>query len=122
VQLEEATWQADPTTPRKARGLVEAFLGRNDHDPLIPAATLLTSELVTNAVLHAGGTIGLRASWENDRLRVEITDGSTTTPEADRVVSEAASGRGLQLVGALSTRWGSSPTATGKVVWFELMP
>lgn len=49
---------------------------------------------------------------------VAVRDGSTVTPEPPRVFStDPHAARGLQLVEAMATRWGSLPTHDGKVVW-----
>ena len=95
----------------------------------IDVAALLTSELVTNAITHdralreggAGGTVTLFVHSSEDQLRVEVFDTSLAPPvPGDSVPADAEHGRGLQLVGSLSTTWGSYPTATGKAVYFTL--
>ncbi|MBZ5739162.1 ATP-binding protein [Nocardioides mangrovi] len=90
-------------------------------------ALLLTSELVTNAVLHAGGNPVLDIDVQPARLRVTVTDGGAPLPDQpDAPVTPAPlaeSGRGLFLVETLADRWGSEPRSPyGKAVWFELGP
>lgn len=81
-------------------------------------AILVASELVTNAVLHAGTDITVRVVEQGQDLRVEVADGSAEVPGL-RIPSPAArSGRGLLIVEHFSERWGVEPTASGKVVWF----
>jgi anti-sigma regulatory factor (Ser/Thr protein kinase) len=88
---------------------------------MIPTAALLTSELVTNAVVHVGGTITVRACCDNDHLvRVEVHDQSPVSPATGTKALEALGGRGLHLVDAMAEAWGSRTTGSGKVVWFEL--
>jgi anti-sigma regulatory factor (Ser/Thr protein kinase) len=114
-----AFWDAGTHAPGYARALVSSFLVRNDLQELIPTATLLVSELVTNSVLHAGGRIGLHACWNNPTLRVEVRDRSRA-PARLRDQHEEG-GRGLQIVDELATNWASEPSRdNGKVTWFEI--
>lgn len=85
-------------------------------------ALLLTSELVTNAVLHAGGSPVLAVDVQPARLRVTVTDHGAPLPAPPTSVPPLEeSGRGLFLVETLAHRWGSDPQgAGGKAVWFEL--
>jgi anti-sigma regulatory factor (Ser/Thr protein kinase) len=89
---------------------------------LAEAATLLTSELVTNGVRHAGTGMRLAVSRADERtVRIAVTD---RAPEADlrpRVSpDDAEGGRGLFLVEQLASGWGSYADGDGKTVWFEL--
>jgi anti-sigma regulatory factor (Ser/Thr protein kinase) len=88
---------------------------------LVDTATLLVSELVTNAVLHARSQSELVLRRTDDRrLRVEISDGSTAAPTRRAYSADAGTGRGMMLVEALAVRWGSELDGDGKRVWFEL--
>jgi anti-sigma regulatory factor (Ser/Thr protein kinase) len=82
----------------------------------------LLTEVVTNAVLHAG--TALRVVLEQDatsgRLRCEVTDGSPARPRVRRHSAEATTGRGLQLLESVATSWGVQTVSGGKTVWFEL--
>lgn len=83
-------------------------------------ALLLTTELVTNAIEHGGGPAVLDASIHDQAVRVAVDDASTVTPEP-RLASEFEErGRGLFLVAALASRWGTVPRTGGKTVWFEM--
>lgn len=81
---------------------------------------LVVTELVANAVRHAGTDIEVRLFPLGDGVRLEVADGSTRPlrPRAATVVDEG--GRGLLLVDALSTRYGVEADAVGKKVWAEL--
>lgn len=118
-----------PAQVSRARSLVAGALGR-DH-PLRDDCVLLTSELVTNAVLHShsgdggGFTLAVRATAAWVEVRVE-DDGSELPPCASRAVRGGeghgrTNGRGLPLLEALSHRWGFSREGGRNVVWFELV-
>jgi anti-sigma regulatory factor (Ser/Thr protein kinase) len=115
-----ATWEADPATPSRARALVERVLRRCGLAELVPTAALLTSEVVTNAVMHVGGAIAVRVTCRPRGLRVEVGDHGPPLFVPGAPTPASTSGRGLQLVDALASEWGTSRDATGKVVWFEL--
>ncbi|MFG2139680.1 ATP-binding protein [Streptomyces sp. NPDC048650] len=82
-------------------------------------ATLLTSELVTNALLHAEGGAVVTATV-GDRLRVEVRDFVSGRPEPRAPTTDGTSGRGLMLVRSLADAWGIRSHGVGKSVWFEL--
>jgi anti-sigma regulatory factor (Ser/Thr protein kinase) len=82
-------------------------------------AELLTSELVTNSVQHAGGhTIRLHVVLGASTLRVEVADASERSIRP-RVDAEPG-GFGLMLVAAIATRWGGGRVAGANVTWFEI--
>ncbi|KQC38679.1 serine/threonine protein phosphatase [Frankia sp. ACN1ag] len=87
-------------------------------------ATLLVSEVVTNAVLHARSDLVLRASLEPGRLRISVEDregGHLPRPGAAAANKpDPESGWGLLLVEALSLAWGVETTPGGKRVWFDI--
>lgn len=86
----------------------------------IEIAELIVSELVGNAVEHGGGTADLGLSRLDDVVRVDVVDRSPDLPVmfTPRPVDDRH--RGLLIVAALSTRWGSVRVAAGKSVWAEL--
>jgi anti-sigma regulatory factor (Ser/Thr protein kinase) len=83
---------------------------------------VVTSELVTNAVVHGGTEIQLSVWMTEDRnLRIEVADGNTCCDLMARPQSpEAISGRGLFLVEQLAEQWGVEANDRGKVVWATL--
>ena len=81
---------------------------------------LLVSEVATNALVHGAGDVEVKVVRQGDRLRVEVSDGSHELPRPRTVGLDAEGGRGLALVDALAADWGTAPSATGKVVWFEV--
>jgi signal transduction histidine kinase len=109
---------------RKARELIRSLYA----DPGVHAdpdiVLLLVSELVSNAVQHAGGTLEVSAREVGSTLRVEVRDGSSALPRVHDHSVDATSGRGLQMVDRLADRWGAEPAGPGlgKTVWFEIGP
>ncbi|MFF4565087.1 PAS domain S-box protein [Streptomyces sp. NPDC001435] len=83
-------------------------------------ACLLLSEVLTNAVQHAQGPIGLHICRTDIELTVEIGDRSPQLPQPRTAAEDAESGRGLLLVRALADDWGVRPTDEGKTTWFSL--
>lgn len=107
------------TAARRARSLIRSPLRRWGLGELIPLAELVVSELVTNAVRYAQGTIGLRLVLEGG-LFIEVVDDSAAVPRLRYADEDDERGRGLQVVSQLAHRWGSRRAGTGKVVWCEL--
>lgn len=88
-------------------------------------AVLLTSELVTNAIQHDPGgqqPIQLVIAWAANELCVEVHDGSRAAPVPVDAPPDAEAGRGLMLLASLSKEWGYRETASGKAVYFTLVP
>jgi GAF domain-containing protein/anti-sigma regulatory factor (Ser/Thr protein kinase) len=83
-------------------------------------AVLLTSELVTNAVLHAATPMCLTLHILPDRIRLDVADGNPAFPSVKEYGREAATGRGLTLFNTLASSWGVQAVDGGKIVWFEL--
>ncbi|MCF1592516.1 SpoIIE family protein phosphatase [Streptomyces muensis] len=108
----------DPRAAGEARAHVREQLSAWKLDDLAMSTELLASELVGNVVRHAKGPIQLRL-LRSANLICEVSDGSLTTPRIRRASETDEGGRGLQLVAALSQRWGTRYTATGKSIWTE---
>ena len=89
-------------------------------DDVRETASLLTSELVTNAVLHAATEVTVTLRRQGDGLRIEVADGDPQLPAPKNYDDAAATGRGLSVVTALADTWGAARQGEGKVVWFEL--
>jgi anti-anti-sigma factor len=119
----------DADAPGRARAELREAVAGQLSDADAATATLLTSELVTNAVLHpghgVGGAIGLRITTYGERVRVEVTDaGLGFEPGRVKRRPYGAGGHGLFVVAGLASRWGTSrPLVDGNpafCVWFEL--
>ncbi|MER6996972.1 ATP-binding protein [Streptomyces sp. NPDC000410] len=91
------------------------------------AAALLVSELATNAITHArvpGRDFQLRLALTATTLRIEVSDARadrTPTSGPTTPAPDSETGRGLILVEALATRWGTADRLVGKTVWAELV-
>jgi len=104
----------------QARRFVDAVLVEADLEPLGYATTLLVSELVANAILHAATGVDVVVRPNRPGLRIEVHDGSPQLPMRKHYSAMSGTGRGLVLVQRMASRWGVEPTTTGKSVWFEL--
>ncbi len=109
-----------------ARSFVRDTLQGWGFADIVDDAVVLTSELVTNAVVHAGTAADVLCLRIEDGVRVEVAD---RYPEREIALQSAPvnmgspdreGGRGLQLCAALATRWGVEYTPTHKQVWFQL--
>jgi anti-sigma regulatory factor (Ser/Thr protein kinase) len=103
-----------------ARHAVRSRLLREGLDGLVDDATLLTSELVTNAVLHAATPIGVFIACNADALRVEVRDASAAEPAPQDRPATVPGGLGMHILAACAARWGVDRGPDGKAVWFEL--
>ncbi|MFD3659821.1 SpoIIE family protein phosphatase [Streptomyces sp. NPDC058659] len=108
-----------------ARAFVRDTLQGWGHSELVDDAVVLTSELVTNAVIHAGTSADVLCLRSEDSIRVEVAD---RYPEREIPVQsgrtlgspDRENGRGLLLCAALAHRWGVDYSPTRKHVWFHL--
>lgn len=109
-----------PTAPRASRDFVTRALLDWRLGTVIPTASLVVSELVTNSTMYAGTDIALSAAWHRGALRLAVRDNSSRLPR--RVYSALdLHGRGLTIVAGLSRAFGVLPTSDGgKVVWAVL--
>lgn len=110
-----------PSAAAEARAQVRAALRAwnvpVDHD----IAILLTSDLVTNAIRYGDGeTVTLAIRCSRGRLRIDVNDRARYLPAGADEPADADSGRGLVLVAALSSEWGSFRTPAGKAMYFTL--
>jgi anti-sigma regulatory factor (Ser/Thr protein kinase) len=109
--------------PREARNHVQAFLdahGLNGESG--PAALVIASELVTNAVVHASAPITLEVAVRDYTLQLGVHDGDAGAAliATGRVAWGDSSGRGLELVASLARCWGVQTDADGKQVWAQI--
>ncbi|MGH3318079.1 MAG: PAS domain S-box protein [Nocardioidaceae bacterium] len=91
--------------------------GRRD---LLEPASLLVSEVVTNALVHSGTTIDVSMALRDGGVLVEVGDGSQHMPVRRHYAPTASTGRGLALLDKTATAWGVVPGVRGKTVWFQV--
>lgn len=117
---ESRTFGPEPVSVRDARRMVRDFLERHGADALLDASELALSEVVTNAVLHARTPLEVTLVLEADCvLRVEVTDHSPGLPAHRGYGAQATTGRGMDLVTALTDACGVQlDRSGGKTVWF----
>lgn len=96
------------------------ILRSNGADGATEVCVLLTSELVTNAVLYARSDILLRVYIDTPVVRISVHDSSPAPPVPRSPSMDDTSGRGLGLVDVLASTWGVSNNGRGKEVWFEV--
>jgi hypothetical protein len=106
--------------PTAARLFVAATLERWGLGGLVDDAVLVVSELVTNAVVHARSDVVVTLSLAGEAVRLSVEDGSRMPPAPRPSPALDESGRGLALVAAAASRWGTDVGGDGKVVWVEL--
>lgn len=119
-----ATFELLPAAASQAREIVNHELGSSVPEQVLEDATLLVSELVTNAVRHALRTgipeVGLRIRFEPGRVRVVVSDpGEGFVAEPRLPTASEDSGWGLYLVDRIADRWGVV-TKDRNEVWFEI--
>ncbi|MFE7578256.1 SpoIIE family protein phosphatase [Streptomyces sp. NPDC057521] len=121
-----ATFDPVARSVATARAFVRDTLQGWGYTDVVDDAVVLTSELVTNAVIHAGTAADVLCLRTEDGVRVEIAD---HYPEREIPLQPAAldlgsldseNGRGLLLCAALASRWGVEYSPTRKHVWFQL--
>lgn len=109
----------EPDTVPKARAFAAGLL--SGESPETGANTeLIVTELVTNALLHGAPPIALRVLHLGTGIRVEVEDMGRALPVKGARRLNAMTGRGLELVTALSTSWGVEPSSRGKIIWAEV--
>src|SRR5919107_1824970 len=117
----QLTLTCDHQAPRWARAFVRRVCTSWELEGVVDEATLMASELVTNAVVHAEGAAQLVVQRCADQLTIAVRDGADVPPMQRAAKPWDENGRGLQLVDALSCADGSYPRfGGGKVVWCSL--
>ncbi len=106
---------AAPASARAAREFLAATVGAVDEDG---RAALIATELVTNAVVHAGSPLRFGVLAGRSWLRLEVRDDHDALPEPQPASPDRTDGRGLALVDALADEWGVvTRPGGGKSVW-----
>ena len=110
-----------PATPSiaAARRVVADACDGEQGGEAFDTARLVASELVTNAVLHAGDRVVLAVQQRPGTLRIAVSDGGRDLPAA-RPHSLGSNGRGMHVVARLAAAWGIDPGQDGKTVWADV--
>lgn len=123
------TLQARPESAGHARQWVGEVLEARGMIHLTDTATLLVSELVTNALRHSSGPYEIQVRFGATSTTISVSDSAAGRPRRQDAAASVRpalagdlpeTGRGLLLVGALADGWGWQVTGTGKLVWFRL--
>lgn len=109
----------EPASVGRAREFVASSVTRLGLEVLGPDASLVVSELTSNAVIHARTPVEVRVRALDGGIRIEVRDGVEHGP-APADDDLAGRGLGLRVVAQLASRWGIDPMPDGKVVWAEL--
>ncbi|QCX79835.1 hypothetical protein C9F11_31220 [Streptomyces sp. YIM 121038] len=121
LQLRRRLGRSDLRAVSEARAALRDLLRRWGRSGSSDVAELLTSELVTNALVHTDRDAVLTATVGPRRLRVEVRDFVGRRPRMRTpAAGDATHGRGLMLVQSLADAWGVRAHGVGKAVWFEL--
>ena len=110
----------DHRTPRLARRFVTRAFQRWDVRSELDVIELLVSELVTNSIVHGRSDAEISVAVLGERVRVTVFDSSREPLVRRELGAEGPSGRGLLMLDALATAWGTDFVPGGKVVWFEV--
>ncbi|WP_346346114.1 SpoIIE family protein phosphatase [Streptomyces sp. SID5789] len=112
---------------KAARTFVHDQLGSWGLGDMVDLVELAASEIVTNALVHAGSDVDLRLRVFGDHLRLEVRDSDTNPPipsslsRDEEEPPEAEHGRGMLIVEALADEWASHPNGQGKTVSVDLV-
>jgi anti-sigma regulatory factor (Ser/Thr protein kinase) len=108
-------------SPSAARHFVTEMLRRWHLDSAVEPTALLISELVTNAVVHAGTDVQIVLEAVDDTVHVEVIDLNRRLPVSRFApYDDLQTGRGLTLLESVATAWGVAPLEHGKAVWFDV--
>ena len=119
VPCRHLTVDADPRAPSMARAFVRETVTFGDEE-FVADVALVTSELVTNAVIHARTPVEIGVVRDGERVLVSVGDRNLARPEQQPYSDKRTSGRGLRIVRGLVDSWGVTAHSGGKSVWFTL--
>ena len=108
------------STPAGRAFLARLLDGWGVPDEVIDDASLLATELLSNAVRHGTGLVTLRVEVEDGVVHVGVHDDSAGVPVVESSDPTSLGGRGMFIVECVADDWGSDPDDLGKTVWFRL--
>src|SRR4051812_38470771 len=117
----QVTLAPAPDSARTARRMVAEVLVGVGADTFVDTATLLTSELVTNGIVHAHTELHVLVDATATWVRVEVVDGNAQLPARRDYDENASTGRGMEMIELLADDFDVEPLEhEGKRVWFRL--
>jgi len=120
-ETERIVLSPDASAVRQARHFVAARCRAAGLDAdMCDTIVLLTSETVTNAVIHGRSEARLALTTSDSVVHIEVGDDNSRAPRLEDADADALDGRGLRILDMAASRWGVTPMPIGKVVWFEL--
>ena len=117
---QRATFDPYPQSVPRARTFVLSIEWTPDDEETRNRLATLTSEIVTNAVLHGRTSFTVTVTKSSSRIRVAVGDRNVQPVLRKTYGPTSPTGRGLHIVEALADRWGIETGADGKTVWFEI--
>jgi len=116
----ELSLHREPSEVARGRRHVAAACKGYSQD-LVATATLLASELISNALDHGSGDIVVAVTRAPGRVRVDVRDRSAGMPQRGSRSADDERGRGMLILESLASAWGVEPLrGGGKSVWFVL--
>ena len=114
-------WTTNFSRPADVRALRHHVVDQLHGEGVAAAddVTLMVSELVTNALVHATDPRSLAIEVTPEAVIVEVSDGSHVVPVVRAVDPNRLGGNGMRIVHELSSAWGVDVTSAGKTVWFR---
>lgn len=125
IEVESAAAEAVVPSRLDSAPAARAFLmrllnGWGIDDGVIEDASLLTTELLSNAVRHGAGAVKLRIEVDHGVVEVRVHDDGGEVPAVHHADPTSTGGRGLWIVECVADEWGSDAEEPGKSVWFRL--
>lgn len=120
AELARIELPGEPASIGRARRFVAEALAGEVEAEVLHVALVITSELTTNAMLHARTGFEVVVRFDETGLRLEVHDGDPHLPRRKRYSQRSGTGRGLILVESLASVAGAERTDAGKVVWAVL--
>lgn len=117
---ERSTFDPYPQSVPQARAFVLSIEWIPENEETRARLATLTSEIVTNAVLHARTSFVVSVTKSSSRIRVAVVDRNVQPVRRKTYGPTSPTGRGLHIVEALADRWGVDQSVDGKTVWFEV--
>jgi anti-sigma regulatory factor (Ser/Thr protein kinase) len=103
------------------RRWARSWMEQHPTDGVDPDRVVLSmTELVTNSITHGAGPVDVRLNGDSDNVVLNVSDCSELLPRRPETSLNTESGRGIQIMESLATRWGvQAEPGGGKTVWCE---